>query len=161
MRHLRNFLEFRCLRGLFVIIYTQVSKTKCRKQPEGRDSKFKILLKCCKPESEKRAVVVSKHGDYDVSGEHGDGGLLSRHHALGEVSAGAPVEAPSGVVRHLNSQLRPNNLSDSPHLAALNDLVVINIDLLLRGLPLPELPLAARLLPDGLGRVDTFESAEN
>ena len=57
----------------------------------------------CLPQTEKRTVVVSKDRHNDVAGEHGDGGLLPRHDALLVVPAGAPVEAPGGVIRHLTT----------------------------------------------------------
>ena len=56
----------------------------------------------CLPQTKKRTVVVRKHGDNDVAGEHGDGGLLPRHDALLVVPAGAPVETPGRVISHLN-----------------------------------------------------------
>ena len=56
----------------------------------------------CLPQTEKRTVVVRKHGDNDVAGEHGDGGLLPRHDALLVVPAGTPVKTSRGVVSHLN-----------------------------------------------------------
>ena len=56
------------------------------------------------PQTKKRAVIVSKHGDNDVAGEHGDGGFLPWHDALLVIPAGAPVETPGSVVSHLNDQ---------------------------------------------------------
>ena len=117
----------------------------------------------CLPQSEERTVVISKDGHYDVSREHGDCRLLAGHHTLGEVAARAPVEAPGGVVSHLHSELLTVNWDNGLHLAALHNLVIINIDVLARRLPLPELPLAPaapRLLLDRRGSVDTFEPAE-
>ena len=108
-------------------------------------------------------MVISKDGHYDVSREHGDCRLLAGHHTLGEVAARAPVEAPGGVVSHLHSELSTVNWANGLYLAALHNLVIINIDVLARRLPLPQLPLAPaapRLLLDRRGSVDTFEPAE-